>query len=131
MKALDTNVLVRFLVQDDEQQSTVANMLLANAEADRQVFFISNIVVLELMWVLKSAYGVSREDILASLDKLLSMNILEFQDQVAVRDFVISARGNTYDLADLLIAQVGRVKGCETTLTFDKKAAKAPLFTQL
>lgn len=131
MKALDTNVLVRFLVQDDEQQANVVNTLLTNAEADKQAFFVSNVVVLEIMWVLKSTYRVPRDVILASLNELLSMSILEFQNQTAVRDFVINAQGNTYDLADLLIAQIGQIKGCETTLTFDRKAAKSPFFTQL
>ena len=56
---------------------------------------------------------------------------LEFQDSVIVRDFVTSAYGNTYDLADLLIAQVAKGKGYDITLTFDKKAAKAPHFSKL
>lgn len=131
MKALDTNVLVRFLVQDDERQCDIVNTLFVNAETDKQTFFISNVVVLELIWVLKSVYGVSRDDTLIALNELLSMSILEFQDQTAVRDFAVSAQGNTYDLADLLIAQVGQFKGCETTLTFDRKAAKSSFFTRL
>lgn len=131
MKALDTNVLVRFLVRDHEEQFKVVNTMLVDAEADKEVFFVSNVVVLEVMWVLKSAYGAMRDDILLALNELLSMSVLEFQDQPAVRDFVISAQGNSYDLADLLIAQVGEIKGCDTTLTFDKRAAKSPWFTAL
>lgn len=131
MKALDTNVLVRFLVQDDEQQTRVVNALLSDAETRKEVLFVSNVVVMEIIWVLKSAYGASRDDILLALNELLSMSVLEFQDQPAVRDFVTSAQGNTYDLADLLIAQVGQIKGCDTTLTFDKKAAESLWFTQL
>lgn len=131
MNALDTNILVRFLVQDDEQQASVVNTLLAGAETDKKVFFVSNVVLLEIIWVLKSAYGASRDDILLALNELLSVSVLEFQDQPAVRDCVMSAQGNTYDLADLLIAHVGQLKGCVTTLTFDKKAAKSDLFTRL
>ena len=131
MKAVDTNVLVRFLVQDDEKQMQIATQLLADAEANKQPLFVSNVVVLELMWVLKSVYEVPRDEILGSLGELLSMVALEFQDSLSVRDFVSSAQNNTYDLADLLIAHVARGKGCDTTLTFDKKAAKAPHFTKL
>lgn len=131
MKAIDTNVLVRFLVQDDGAQMQVATQLLAEAEANKQPLFVSNVVVLELMWVLKSAYDVPRDDILGALDELLSMAALEFQNAVVVRDFIGSAQNNTYDLADLLISHVARENGCDTTLTFDKKAAKAPYFTKL
>ena len=131
MNALDTNVLVRFLVQDDDQQTKTANALFAEAETLKQPLFVSSIVVLELMWVLKSAYEVPRAAILDSLNEMLSLSILEFQDQLAVRDFVISAQDNSFDLSDLLIGQIGSYSGCETTLTFDKKAAKSPNFTSL
>ena len=131
MKAIDTNVLVRFLVQDDEKQAQIATQLLAEAETNKQPLFVSNVVVLELMWVLRSAYEVPHDEILGSLNELLSMMALKFQDSVIVRDFVTSAYGNTYDLADLLIAQVAKGKGYDITLTFDKKAAKAPHFSKL
>lgn len=131
MNAIDTNVLVRFLVQDDDQQMKVVMQLLGDAEASKQPLFVSNVVVLELMWVLKSVYEVPRDEILNSLGELLSMVALEFQDSLIIRNFVSSAQNNTYDLADLLIAHVAQGKGCEATLTFDKKAAKAPHFTKL
>ena len=131
MRAIDTNVLVRFLVQDDEKQTQVSTRLLTDAEAEKQPLFVSNVVVLELMWVLQSVYEVPRDAILVSLSELLSMVALEFQDSLSIRDFVSSAQNNTYDLADLLISQVAKGKGCDTTLTFDKKASKAPHFTKL
>ncbi|EIJ36572.1 PIN domain-containing protein [Thiothrix nivea] len=125
------NVLVRFLVQDDEKQAHISTQLLIDAEARKQPLFVSNVVVLELMWVLRSVYEVPRDAILDSLSELLSMVALEFQDSLSIRDFVSIAQNNTYDLADLLISQVARGKGCDTTLTFGKKAAKAPNFTKL
>ena len=131
MNALDTNVLVRFLVQDDDQQTQVVNTMLADAETQKQPLFVSSLVVLELIWVLKSAYEVPRAVILDSLNELLSLSVLEFQDQLAIRDFVVGAQDNSYDLSDLLIGQIGCYSGCETTLTFDKKAAKSPQFTNL
>lgn len=131
MQAIDTNVLVRFLVQDDAAQAHIATQLLANAETAKQPLFVSQVVVLELMWVLQSVYEVPRDAILASLEELLAMAALTFQDALSIRDFVNNAQNNTYDLADLLIAQIAQSKGCETTLTFDRKAAKAPHFTAL
>jgi predicted nucleic-acid-binding protein len=131
MKAIDTNVLVRFLVQDDDQQSAIANQLLSDAETTKAPLFVSQVVVLELIWVLQSAYNVSRSDSLTALNELTSMSALEFQDQPIIRDFLIGAQNNGCDLPDLLIAQVARGRNCETTLTFDKRAAKTPLFTGL
>ena len=131
MTGLDTNVLVRFLVQDDEVQAQKVNALFTDTEANKQQLFVSTVVVLELMWVLKAAYDVPREAILHSLNELLSMSVLEFQDQAAVRAFIISAENNTYDLSDLLIGQMSLVVGCDTTLTFDKKAGKSPCFKAL
>ena len=92
MKAIDTNVLVRFLVQDDEKQAQVSTRLLIDAEADKQPLFVSSVVALELMWVLSSAYRVPRDEILRSLNELLSMVALEFQDSLIIRDFVSSAQ---------------------------------------
>ena len=131
MKAVDTNILVRFLVQDDEKQTATVNALLKAAETDKQPLFVSTVVVLELMWVLKSAYNVPRTDILHSLNELLSTAALKFQDQLAVRDFATQAQNNNYDLSDLLIGQIAKNSECDTTLTFDKKAAKSPNFTYL
>jgi predicted nucleic-acid-binding protein len=131
MNALDTNVLVRFLVQDDEKQAQVVNQLLKDAETQQQTYYVSNVVVLELMWVLKAAYDVPRDAIVGAISELLSMVTLEFQDQTVVRDFTISAQNNTYDLSDLFIGQVAQHAKCETTLTFDKKAAKSTLFSKL
>lgn len=131
MTGLDTNVLVRFLVQDDEVQAQKVNTLFTDSEANKQQLFVSTVVVLELMWVLKAAYDVPREAILHSLNELLSMSVLEFQDQTAVRAFIISAENNAYDLSDLLIGQMSLVVGCDTTLTFDKKAGKSPYFKSL
>lgn len=131
MKAVDTNVLVRFLVQDDEAQSKIVNALLAEAELSKQSLFVSSLVVLEMIWVLQSSYQVPREAILLSIDELLSMSALVFQEPSVVRDFIAQAQNNSFDLSDLLIGQTAAVVVCETTLTFDKKAAKSALFTKL
>ena len=71
MKALDTNVLVRFLVRDDEQQSKAVYRIFKQAEADKEVLFLPALVVLETVWVLESVYKVARQDILNSLDQLM------------------------------------------------------------
>lgn len=131
MKAVDTNVLVRFLVKDDEQQSKTVYRKFKQTEADREMLFIPALVVLETVWVLESVYDATRQEILDSFDQLLLMPILKFEAQSAVRSFVASARENTTDLSDLLIAQSARVAGCECVITFDKTASNFEFFELL
>lgn len=131
MKALDTNVLVRFLVKDDEQQAQAVYRKFKQAEAKKDVFFIPVLVVLETVWVLESVYEVTRQEILDAIDQLLAMPILKFEVQSAVRSFVSSARESKTDLSDLLIAHCARTSGCECVITFDRRASNFALFELL
>lgn len=131
MKALDTNILVRFLVQDDEKQALVVNNLFMEAENQKKPFYISLLVILKLIWVLQSTYKVPRKNILASISALLSMPTLVCEHAAMLNSFIDSANNNNLDLSDLLIGYVGHNAKCETTLTFDKKAAKSVLFSAL
>ena len=128
MKGVDTNILVRFLIGDDEQQAKIVYNIFKNAESDKKELFIPLIVILELIWVLESVYEISRIEILESISDLLLMPILKFEHQTALQQFIHSAQGNIYDLSDLLIAHAAKNNGCETVLTFDKKASKFDLF---
>ena len=131
MKALDTNVLVRFLVKDDERQAKAVYSLFKRAETQTEAFFIPILVVLETVWVLEAVYKSTRREILDSIDELLLMPILEFEAQPTVRSFIISARENKTDLSDLLIALHTKHSGCVPVITFDKRAAKFELFELL
>ncbi|MCP4992507.1 MAG: type II toxin-antitoxin system VapC family toxin [Gammaproteobacteria bacterium] len=131
MKALDTNVLVRFLVKDDPLQAAQVHHLLKQHEARNEMLYIPLIVIMELIWVLQAAYQVNREEIVGAINDLMSMPLLEFEQQSAVRAFVQSAKETTYDLSDLLIALSARQGGCESTLTFDNKASRFELFEKI
>ena len=131
MKALDTNVLVRFLVRDDKKQAEIVYRLFKRAESRNDPFFVPLLVVLETIWVLESVYEISREEIRASLQKLLLMPILIFEAQSALQSTLSSAQTNKIDLADLLIAHSAKFSNCDGVLTFDKKASKFTLFEQL
>lgn len=128
MKALDTNVLVRFLVNDDPGQAELIRKRLKHAEASRDVFFIPLLVTLETLWVLNSVYEIDRKDIILAMENLLLMPILEFEALQVVQSLLISAKENRIDLADLLIGYSAQFSGCTSVLTFDKKAAKFGLF---
>jgi predicted nucleic-acid-binding protein len=128
MKAVDTNVLVRFLVNDDPAQANAVRELFATAERQREAYWVPVLVVMEAIWVLQSAYGVDRSELIATLNDLLLLPVLEFEDRAAVQHMLAGAVENAGDLPDLLIAETARLAGCESTLTFDKKAARAAGF---
>ncbi|MBS3809480.1 MAG: type II toxin-antitoxin system VapC family toxin [Desulfobacterales bacterium] len=128
MKALDTNVLVRFLVCDDEAQAQKAYNLFKAAERRKESLFVPMPVTLEIIWVLDSVYGVGRREILETFKTLLAMPVLEFQSQHALRRFISMAEKSGADLADLLIACAAEDAGCSRVLTFDKKASGCELF---
>jgi len=131
MKVLDTNVLIRFLVRDNEQQAEIIYRIFKQAESDKKVLFVPLLVVLETVWVLESVYKISRQEILDSINDLILMPILEFEAQSAIMSFVSSARESKMDLSDLLIAHSARFSGCECVLTFDKRASDFGLFELL
>ncbi|MBE0689509.1 MAG: PIN domain-containing protein, partial [Anaerolineae bacterium] len=100
MKAIDTNVLVRFLVNDEQKQAQAVRELFRRAEEQRDAFFVPLLVVLEIIWVLDSAYGIKRDEILAVLKDLLLLPILEFESRAAVQNMISAARNNNFDLPD-------------------------------
>ena len=128
MKALDTNVLVRFLVKDDERQSEIVYRVFRQAEMDNNTFFVPLLVILETLWVLESVYKLARNDILDSMNEVLLMPILKFEAQATIQRFIILARESKVDLSDILIACAAKLSGCESVLTFDKKASKFDYF---
>ncbi|MBT8419945.1 MAG: type II toxin-antitoxin system VapC family toxin [Gammaproteobacteria bacterium] len=128
MIALDTNVIVRFLVHDDEKQARAVYTRFKTAERNRERLFVPLVVVLELIWVLDSAYGMSRSEILGSIANLRQMPILQFEADTVLEHFLVSAEENMVELDDLLIALSAESSGCDAVITFDKKAARFPSF---
>lgn len=131
MKALDTNVLVRFLVGDDEAMMRRATRLLEDAESGGETCLITVPVLLELIWVLRARYEFSRGDIIESVEALWQVRGLSFDPACDIRTFLDTARRHSIDLADALIGVHAKHLGCEATVTFDRKAAKVPLFEKV
>jgi predicted nucleic-acid-binding protein len=128
MKALDTNVLVRYLVQDDPVQGKkAATYIEAAAEGDEQIL-IGNIVLCETVWVLDSAYGYAKSEIEAAIEKLLESSTFQFEAKDIVWAALEEYRTAKVDFADCLIGRVHRTLGCEPTATFDAALRKLPTF---
>ena len=124
MIALDTNVLVRFVVEDDARQTAAAAKLIDRAITDDQPLFVSTIVLCEFVWVLSGSYRVSRPEIGHVLRELLRVRHLSFDtpDQlVRALDAFLHGKG---DFADYVIREHGRTAGCDTVATFDRALLK-------
>ena len=131
MIATDTNILVRFLVNDDIKQAEKVYRLFKTIEQEQKQLFVPVLVMLEVIWVLESVYEINRSDLLDTLSQLTLMPILCFENLIAIQNFILDAKQTNFDLSDLLIAHSTKLKKCEKVLTFDKKASKHQFFELL
>jgi predicted nucleic-acid-binding protein len=131
LKALDTNVIVRFLINDDKTQGRKTRRLFEDAERTGERYWISTPVLLETIWVLSAVYELAREDVLLALDSLVRIPILEFESHESVIELVRMGATSRTDLPDLLIGLAGRAAGCDSTLTFEKGLAATGLFERI
>jgi len=128
MLGIDTNVLVRFLVRDDEAQFEKARKLIKREVAAGRGVFVSHLVILETEWVLRSRYSLPKNLIIEAISGLLDATDVRFEDEAAVEEALFIWKDTTADFADCLIGAKNRRLGCRATATFDVKAAKLPGF---
>ncbi len=131
MIGLDTNVLVRYIVQDDRTQAAAAAHLIETRCTDASPGFVSQLVLAELFWVLSRGYEYDKAVVVQVLSKLLSAVELEVQQAADVWVALRTYENGGADFADYLIGRCAQTAGCETTFTFDKAAAKSGLHTLL
>lgn len=128
MLGIDTNVLVRFLVRDDEIQFEKACKLIKREIAAGRRVFVGQLVLLEAEWVLRSRYALPKQSVIEAISGLLDANDVQFEDEAAVEQAVFFWKDSTADFADCLIGARNRRLGCRATATVDVKAAKLPGF---
>jgi predicted nucleic-acid-binding protein len=126
MLGVDTNVLVRFLVRDDEVQFEKARKLIKREVAAGRPVFVSQLVLLETEWVLRSRYNLPKPLIIGAISGLLEAADVRFEDEPAIEEALFIWKDSTADFADCLIGAKNRRLGCRATATFDAKAAKLP-----
>lgn len=122
MIGLDTNVLVRYLAQDDPEQSAQASALIEGLSEDNRGF-ISTVALVELHWVLRGAYKVSRADAATIVRQLLESRELVLQEPDLVRR-ALAHLNDEIDFSDAVISEAGEVAGCRHTATFDRRASQ-------
>ena len=128
MIGLDTNVLVRYIVQDDPEQSRIATNFVEKRISSVKPGFINHIVLCEIVWVLKKAYGYDKIIIVSVLEKILQTKefIVENAEVawIALKEYEKAGA----DFSDYLIAVLNRFADCDYTITFDETAAKFKYF---
>jgi len=123
MIGLDTNVLVRYVAQDDPIQSPRATTLIESLSQDAPGF-ISLVVLAETIWVIQDAYRATKPEIITVLEKLIRIGTLVLENHEVVMQALRTYVASNADFADCLIARLARHAGCEQVFTFDIKAAK-------
>lgn len=125
MIGIDTNILVRYIAQDDPVQSRLATRLIETECSAATPGYISLVVLVELVWVSESCYEAVRSDIVQIVQRLLSIRLLVVQQAEVVWKALRQFEGSKADFADCLIGQLALAAGCSSVMTFDKAAAKA------
>ena len=124
MLGIDTNVLVRFLVQDDEGQFEKARKLIKREVAAGRKVFINQLVLMETEWVLRRRYAVPKSQIIVALSGLLEAVDVQLEDEPVIEEALFNWKETTADFADCLIGAKNRRMGCTATVTFDNKTSK-------
>jgi predicted nucleic-acid-binding protein len=122
---LDTNVLVRYLAQDDRRQAAKALRLIEKECSEDRSGFITAIVLAELVWVLESCYGSGKSEVVAVLQRILRARQLVVQDAETAWKAIRLFETSKADFANCMIECIGDRYECEYTATFDKGAAAA------
>lgn len=124
MPALDTNVLVRYLVRDDSEQLAAAQRLIRKCVSEQQTLFVPVTVTLELEWVLRSNFGYAKDATIGTLSDLFSAAELTFESDHALEVALELYRNGSADFADCLHIALAAQSGEQPLWTFDKGAAK-------
>ena len=128
MIGLDTNILVRYLTQDDPIQSPKATEIVERRLTEEKPGFVSIVAMVETVWVLERAYGLPHHEIVAAVERLLQTDVLVVENEQEVFTAMIALKEGRGSFADGVIAALSARTGCSCTLTFDRKALRLPGF---
>jgi len=128
---LDTNIVIRYLVQDDKRQSAAATRFIEKSLSMEAPGYIDHISLCEIVWVLQRCYGVTKQQLREIIQGLLTTKQFKVENVEVAWKALRAFDANNADFCDALIGQVNIHNGCEYTVTFDKKAASLPGFDLL
>src|SRR5271169_866952 len=122
MIGLDTNILVRYLAQDDPVQSPKAREVFERRLTEKDPGFVSVVAMVETVWVLDRAYGLSSQEISAAVERMLQADVLIVENEQEVFTAMVALKRGEGSFADAMIGALGSRAACVRTLTFDHKA---------
>jgi predicted nucleic-acid-binding protein len=125
MIGIDTNVLVRYIAQDDATQSRRATSFIEKECHEAAPGFVGLVVLVEVVWVSESRYGATREEVAGIVRRILSIKQLVVQDAETAWKALRLFESSKADFADCLVARSAFAAGCKSVVTFDKQASKA------
>ena len=128
MIGLDTNILIRYLTQDDPVQSAKATEILERRLTPKNPGFVSVVAMVETVWVLDRAYGLKAQEIATTVERLLQVEVLAIENEQEVFTAMIALKQGRGSFSDALIVELGARAGCTRTVTFDQKALRLPGF---
>jgi predicted nucleic-acid-binding protein len=131
MIGLDTNVLVRFITQDDAVQSRAATRLIERRLTPENPGHVNVVAMAETAWVLQRVYGLSDKGLAATIERILQIDVLEVENEQQVFAAMLAVKTGRGSFADALIGGLDANAGCFKTLTFDRKASRLPGFELL
>ena len=128
MIGLDSNILVRYLTQDDPIQSPKATEVIERRLTEENPGFVSIVAMVETVWVLDRAYELATNEIAAAVERMLQTSVLVVENEQQVFTAMIALKEGRGSFADALIVALGARVGCSRTLTLDQKALRLPGF---
>ena len=131
MKGVDTNVLVRYLAQDNAAQAKAVDELVKKAVATGEPLHVDDVVLCETVWVLRAAYSQDKASIVEVLEKVLATSQFSFDDRDLLTGALSDFRSGKGDFADYVIGRRNRRAGCDRTVTFDRSLKGSNSFTVL
>jgi predicted nucleic-acid-binding protein len=131
MIGLDTNVLVRFIAQDDAVQSRAATELIERRLTPENPGYVSVVAMAKTAWVLERAYNLAESSLAAAIERILQTDVLIVENEQEVFAAMIALKTRQGSFADALIVALGANAGCSATVTFDKRALRLSGFQPL
>lgn len=121
MKAWDTNVLARYLRDDDPVQSKRAAHFVRRAVRQNEPLYLNHVVLCELVWILVSVYQHRKEEIIQTVEAILLTGQFELEDKPSIELALEDYKKTKADFSDCVIGQRNRALGSDTTMTFDRR----------
>jgi predicted nucleic-acid-binding protein len=131
VRAVDTNVLIRFFLDDDNEQAKAARRLLETSELRREPFLVATHVLCELVWVLNTGFRLRKAEVVDILQTIVVSDSFVFEGENLIQRALDRYREGRADFADYLIGEIAVAAGCRDTVTFDRALKGSHGFTLL